>query len=123
MILIDTSIWIDHLRKADQRLLTVLNASLAATHPFVLGEIALGSLKDRRRLLGDLAALPMVEVATDDEVLSFIDSHDLAGSGVGYLDAHLLAGVKLTPGARLWSKDRKLCAAADRLGLAMTARD
>jgi predicted nucleic acid-binding protein len=89
-------------------------------HPFVLGEIALGRLRDPALVLGLLADLPQAIVATDGEVLGFIRRHGLAGLGIGYVDAHLLAAARLTPDARLWTRDRRLAEAAERLGLAAT---
>jgi hypothetical protein len=118
MILVDTSIWIDHFRRKDPRLSDLLEAVEIVTHPFIIGEIALGSIKDRRRILSALANLPFVTAATDEEALAFIEAQSLAGSGVGYLDAHLLASARLTPETRLWTRDKKLGVAAERLGLA-----
>ncbi len=89
-------------------------------HPFVLGEIALGSLRDPGAVLGALAALPQAMVPTEAEVRGFIARHGLAGSGIGYLDAHLLASVSLTPDARLWTRDRRLAREAGRLALAVS---
>ena len=90
-------------------------------HPFVLGEIALGRLRDPDMVLGLMADLPQAVVATDAEVLGFIRRDGLAGLGIGYVDAHLLAAARLTPDARLWTRDRRLAAAAERLGLAAPA--
>lgn len=118
MILIDTSIWIDHFRRANAALARYLESGAVAVHPFVIGEIALGSLKNRRAIIESLQDLPALTAATDEEVLEFIEAQSLAASGVGYLDAHLLASVQLTPSARLWTRDRKLKAAAEALGLA-----
>ncbi len=87
-------------------------------HPFVLGEIALGRLREPDLVLGLLADLPQAVVATDAEVLGFIRRHGLAGLGIGYVDAHLLTAARLTPDARLWTRDRRLAAAAHALGLA-----
>jgi hypothetical protein len=87
-------------------------------HPFVLGEIALGRLREPDLVLGLLADLPQAVVATDAEVLGFIRRHDLAGLGIGYVDAHLLTAARLTPDARLWTRDLRLAAAAHALGLA-----
>lgn len=123
MILVDTSVWIDHFRRSDSRLARLLEEPQVATHPFVIGEIAIGGLKNRSLVLSDLAALPSTNVATDEEVLVFIEKASLAGSGVGYLDAHLLASVKLTPGARIWTRDRKLATAAAALELTADPAD
>ncbi len=117
MILVDTSIWIDHLRAGDAVLAGLLRAGRAWTHPFVIGEIALGGLRDRALILHDLSMLPKVTVATDQEVLRLIETQSLFGLGVGYVDAHLLAAVRLTPGARLWTRDRRLGEASERLSL------
>ena len=117
MILVDTSVWIEHLRQGDERLVQLLNRCQALTHPHVIGELALGSLQNRRGVLDALQALPQATVATDDEVLRCIDANTLAGIGIGYVDAHLLAAVRLTPGSRLWTRDKRLLAASTRLGL------
>jgi predicted nucleic acid-binding protein len=119
--LVDTGIWIGHFRHGDGRLRSLLGASLVLGHAFVIGELACGTLPDRANLLRLLRELPQAVVAEPDEVLGFIDRHGLAGAGIGYVDAHLLASVALTPGARLWSGDRRLAAVAGRLGLAMQA--
>jgi len=87
-------------------------------HPAVIGELALGRLRDPEAVLGAVAGLPQAVAATDREVLAFIAGQDLAGSGIGYLDAHLLAATRLTPDALLWTRDRRLHAVAARLGLA-----
>ncbi len=87
-------------------------------HPCVLGEVALGNLKNRAAVLGAMSDLPLAAAATDDEVLRFIDARSLFGLGIGYIDAHLLAAVMLAPGTRLWTRDRRLGAASARLGLA-----
>jgi predicted nucleic acid-binding protein len=120
MILVDTSIWIDHLRASSDMLTHLLEEARVLTHPFVIGEIALGSLKNRKTVLATLADLPAATVASDEEVLSFIDAAALAGTGVGYLDAHLLASVKLTSGVKIWTRDNKLKSVAAAAGLAMT---
>ncbi len=88
-------------------------------HPFVIGEVALGHMRQRNLILAALSNLPRTQVATEDEVLSFIERNALFGRGVGYIDVHLLAAAQLTPGASLWTKDRKLHAVADALGLAV----
>jgi hypothetical protein len=117
VILVDTSIWVDHLRKGNSRLVTLLEDMEVLTHPFVIGEIALGLASQRHDTLEWLGHLPSAEVATHDEVLSMIDSRRLAGAGIGWVDAHLLASALLTD-APLWSLDRKLAAAARLLDLA-----
>lgn len=118
MILVDTSIWIDHLRQRDERLSKLLNQGLVLAHPFVIGELALGRLQNRAAILGALQDLPQAPVATDGEVLSFIQQNALSGIGIGYIDAHLLAAVRLAPGAALWTRDKWLLAAGTSLGLA-----
>lgn len=118
MILVDTSIWIDHFRTADNVLIGLLNAGMVLGHPFVVGELALGNLRQREVVLSNLADLPRATVATDAEVLHFINRFALSGSGVGYVDVHLLAAVRLTTGATLWTNDKRLHAAAIELNLA-----
>ena len=118
MILADTSVWVDHLRRGDARLAALLDTASVLIHPFVIGEIACGSLADRATVLGLLQDLPRAVVAEADEVLVFIERHRLHGQGLGYVDVHLLAAVALTPGARLWTLDKRLRAAALALGCA-----
>ncbi|PZO54831.1 MAG: VapC toxin family PIN domain ribonuclease [Alphaproteobacteria bacterium] len=118
MILVDTSIWIDHFRAADPQLADLLTRNEVLTHPAVIGEIALGSVAARAEVLRHLKNLPAALVATAEEVMVFIDNHGLANSGVGYVDASLLASAALTPGAALWARDKKLHAAAVRCGVA-----
>lgn len=118
MILADTSVWIEHFRRNDPRLVACLEDGQIAGHPFVLGEIALGHLTRRVDIVAFMQDLPQVTVATDGEVLHFIDRRGLAGLGIGYVDAHLLAAVHLAPGAALWTWDKRLAAAAVRLGIA-----
>lgn len=117
MILVDTSVWIDHLRAGDVDLATLLNGSQVLMHPFVLGELACGNLRNRNEVLALLKDLPRAAVATDDEVLFFIERHTLMGRGIGYVDAHLLAAVTLGDSARLWTRDKRLRAVADSLAL------
>lgn len=118
MILVDTSVWIDHLRAGDRELAELLNASKVLMHSFVLGELACGGLRNRDEVLALLKDLPRVTAATDDEVLFFIERHSLMGRGVGYVDAHLLAAVALDRSASLWTRDKRLRVAADSLALA-----
>ena len=101
MILVDTSVWIDHLRAGDAALAALLDANRVLAHPFVIGEIALGSLRQRDLVLGALRDLPRAVVATDDEVDRMIEDQVLYGLGISYVDAHLLAATRLTPGSAL----------------------
>ncbi len=118
MILVDTSIWIDHLRASDEKLITLLDAGMVLTHPFVIGELAVGNLGARETVLSDLSDLPGAVVATETEVLRFIDRYALFGRGAGYVDIHLLAAVQLTADAELWTRDKRLHGIAVQLGLA-----
>lgn len=118
MILVDTSVWIDHLRIGDTRLADLLDASSVLVHPFVIAEIALGQLRQRAVVLETLSALPQATLATHAEVLGFIDRHILSRRGIGYVDVHLLASTRLTPGATLWTADWRLQTAATDLDLA-----
>jgi len=117
MILVDTSIWIDHLRQTDQHLSFLLNNGHVLTHPAVIGELACGNIKNRKRFLNLISRLPHAKQATDDEVLFFIENNQLMGKGMGYIDAHLLASTALTQSARLFSKDKRLTKSAKALGL------
>lgn len=116
MILVDTSVWIDHLRSADSHLAGLLLEEQALCHPFVVGELACGAMKRRVEVLGLLRSLPRAPVVDDEEVLAFIDTHALMGSGLGWVDVHLLASVCLA-GQRLRTHDRRLAKAARRLGV------
>lgn len=118
MILVDTSVWIDHLRKGNTRLNSLLLDTAVLVHPFVIGELACGNLKNRNQVLNLLGDLPASRVANDEEVLFFIEHNNLMGRGIGYIDAHLLASVSLSSPARLWTVDRKLNNVASQLGLA-----
>jgi predicted nucleic acid-binding protein len=122
VILVDTSIWIQHLRRGHEALAELLDAGSVVLHPFVLGELALGNLSPRELVLNSLQALPQATVAMHEEVLAFIETGALSGLGVGYVDAHLLASVRLTAGTLLWTRDRRLQHAAERLGLAWLPR-
>jgi len=120
LILVDTSVWVDHLRAGDDVLASLLDAGMVLAHPFVIGELALGGLGQRESVLSALSDLPRAIAATDAEVLQFIDRHTLFGRGVGYIDIHLLAAAQLTAGTELWTRDKRLHAIAVQLGLAIT---
>ncbi|HET6656078.1 MAG TPA: type II toxin-antitoxin system VapC family toxin [Gammaproteobacteria bacterium] len=116
MILVDTSVWIDHLRYGVPALSAVLQQEKVLTHPFVLGEIACGNLKKRTETLIYLKKLPSAPIATDAEVLAFIERGELMGRGVGYMDAHMLAATALGGRSRLWTRDKRLAAVAAEMG-------
>jgi predicted nucleic acid-binding protein len=117
VILVDTSVWVDHLRKGDRALERLLGAGEVLCHPFVVGELAMGSLKDRG-VLGAMQNLPKPLFARDDEVLRFIGQRKIFGLGIGYIDAHLLTSVQITPAAKLWTRDKRLHAVATEMSLA-----
>jgi predicted nucleic acid-binding protein len=121
VILVDTSVWIDHLYGGDQALGALLSAGRILTHPFVIGELALGNLRQRHRVLSALQDLPAANVASRIELMAFIDRERPFGLGIGYVDAHLLAAVRLTPEASLWTRDKRLLDAAKRLSVAAHA--
>jgi predicted nucleic acid-binding protein len=118
VILVDTSIWVDHLRHGDPALVALLQSDRVMVHPFVIGEIALGSLKKRDMIIASLQDLPQAIVVTDKEALHFIESHSLSGSGIGYVDLHLLASTRLDKGSSLWTRDKRLLEVAQRLKMA-----
>ena len=116
-ILVDSSMWIGHLRRADPRLQSMLEHDVVVTHPFVLGELACGHLARRREVLGHLGRLPSLDVVSQAEALAFVEAHRLAGSGLGWIDVHLLAAARLAD-ATLCTTDRALARAAGALGIA-----
>lgn len=118
MILVDTSVWIGHLRSEDRKLTTLLNRDQVLIHTMVVGELACGNLRNRKEIMSLLGGLPRILVADHDEVIFFIERHELMGSGIGYVDAHLLASTALTQSARLWTHDLRLAQAAFELNLA-----
>lgn len=120
MILVDTSVWVEHLHVGNEDLAAFLNGGEVLGHPFVIGELALGNLRPRNPFLSDLRDLPQAIAAEDEEVLRLIDRHVLFGRGIGYVDAHLLAATRLTAGSKLWTRDRRLHTVAAQLGLAAT---
>ena len=120
MILVDSSVWVEHLRARNAALVRLLERGAVLMHPFVVGEVALGNLHQRELVLDSLANLPMATVASEAEVLDYINSAKLWGLGIGYVDAHLLASARLTPDTSLWTRDRRLDVAAEALGLRAT---
>lgn len=116
MTLVDTSVWVDHLRRGVPRLAALLEEGSVLCHPFVAGELACGHLGQRDRVLGLLATLPQAPTASHDETLRLLRAHSLHGQGLGWIDVHLLASALLGHSA-LWTRDRRLAAAALRLGV------
>jgi hypothetical protein len=117
VILVDTSVWVEHLRHGNARLVQLLHDELAVCHPFVVGELAMGSLRNRAEILDLLQRLPTMQVASHAEVLTLVERRHLNGAGLGWIDAHLLTSTILT-GRRLWSLDRRLADAAQRFDVA-----
>lgn len=118
MILADTSVWVDHLRKGNKRLAGFLNKGVVLCHPFIIGELTCGNLKNRSKILGMLASLPSISVAEHDEVLDFISRHKFQGQGIGWIDAHLLASTYLAR-CRIWTLDKFLLRVAKSLKVAI----
>jgi len=114
--LVDSSIWMNHFRKPDAGLVALLDAGECCTHPFVIGEVACGNLRNRKEIIALLHALPCVRKADDDEILFFVERNSLHGRGVGLIDVHLLASC-LTEPCALWTADKRLQAMAGGLRL------
>jgi predicted nucleic acid-binding protein len=119
VILADTSIWIDHFRHVDAELRRIIEDDRLLCHPSVIGELALGSIRDRGNVMAFLAAQRRAVVATHDEVMMMIDRHGIFSMGIGYIDAHLLASVLLDQRAALWTRDKRLRAAAEKAGASL----
>lgn len=116
MVLVDTSVWVSHLTRGSARLKTLLEEAQVVCHPFIIGELACGNTKNRTEILSLLHALPLASVAEHGEILRFIASHRLMGSGLGLIDVHLLASALLTR-VPLWTADKRLRAVSARLGV------
>jgi len=116
MILVDTSVWVDHFRRGNAQLRDLLNEGQVLCHPFILGEIASGSIRNRSEILTLLRLLPEATGATNQEAMDFLELNRLFGKGLGWVDIHLLASVRLT-GIRLWTLDTQMSAAAYFLGI------
>lgn len=121
MILVDTSVWIEHLRSGDATLTRLLGNSAVMAHPWIIGEVAVGNLSRRDEVIGLLRGLPQATVADNDEVLRLIEQEVLYGAGIGYVDAQLLAAAKLTADTTLWTRDKRLATVAARLALGFQA--
>jgi predicted nucleic acid-binding protein len=117
VVLVDTSVWVDHFRVASLPLVRLLKDAKVVVHPFVIGELACGRLARRHEVLSLLGKLPRVEPVSDAEALAFIDANGLAGSGIGLVDVHLLASARLAR-VSLYTRDKALARAGARLGLA-----
>lgn len=118
MILVDTSVWIDHLHTSQPALVELLERAEVCCHPMVVAELALGVMRDRSTVLRLLGDLPGVDLPTHDEVLSLVESSALPGQGLSVVDAHLLAAARMNDGVRLWTRDKRLRRQADRLQVA-----
>ena len=116
MVLVDTSVWISHFRRGSSQLQDLLKEGKVVCHPFIFGELACGNLNNRQEILALLDALPKTVQAEHEEVLYFIEQHQLMGKGLGYIDTHLLASTQLS-GIYLWTLDNNLKDAADELNL------
>jgi hypothetical protein len=114
MVLVDTSVWVSHLRDGNAELANLLNDGRVLCHPLIVGELACGNLKDREVILSFLQLLPVCIEAEHDEVLSFIENNRLMGKGLGYVDVHLITSAVLT-GVSIWTLDKKLAQTADSL--------
>jgi predicted nucleic acid-binding protein len=123
MILVDTSIWIDHFRRAESQLVHILDQGDVVMHPFVLGELVLGHVPGIGGMIDDLSRLPQATAASANEVLKFIMDRKLSGLGIGYVDAHLLASAALMPEVLIWTRDKRLRAAAQSLSLSVATHE
>jgi hypothetical protein len=117
MVLVDTSVWVAHLRDGTIGLEALLNEGHVLCHPFIVGELACGNLRNRSEILSLLYALPMAMHAEHEETIQFIENYSLMGKGLGYMDVHLLASAILTK-VTLWTLDKKLNEVSSKLGLA-----
>jgi predicted nucleic acid-binding protein len=115
-VLVDTSIWINHLKTSNKKLISLLEDNFILTHEFIIGELACGSIKKRKEFLKHLKRLPLVKPATHEECLYFLEKNNLTGSGIGWIDIHLLSSCKLT-GCKIWTNDTKLKKVAKNLKL------
>ena len=122
MILVDTSVWIDHFKAPVAALEELSRSEQILGHPFITGELAVGHLRDWTGTIDALRRLLQAKVASELEVLTLISSERLAATGLGFVDVHLLASCRIAPGIRLWSRDKRLAKHADQLGVAWAGR-
>lgn len=120
MVLVDTSIWVDHLRQGNVNLARLLTRGQACIHNMVIGELACGNLQNRNQLMALWQNLPAVVTASHQEALFLLESHSLMGKGIGYVDLHLLSSCLLTHTAQLWTRDKRLLGIAETLGITYT---
>jgi hypothetical protein len=123
LILVDTSVWVDHIRHSVPELANLVRTGRCVMHPYVLAEIALGNLPDWSRRVIQLRALPVVRPLSTEELLALIEELRLQGSGLGFVDGHLLGSCRSASGTRIWSRDKKLASIASSLGLAWSESD
>lgn len=122
MILVDTSVWVDHLRHGDERLAQLLTQGQVGMHPMVTGELVCGHLQNRKQLTTLWQNMPHCIEASHQEAMFFLESHLLMGKGIGFVDLHLLASAQLTSNTKLWTRDKRLSSVAQSLGLAFSDR-
>lgn len=118
IVLADTSVWTDHIRNGDAQMQVLADGERLLMHPYVIAELRMGNLKRRKTFLSGLHEMDMAVRASDEEVAALVENHRLFGSGIGWIDVHLLTSVLLMDEVRLWTRDRRLNAAAQRLGVA-----
>ncbi len=123
MILVDSSIWVDHFRRNNEILSDLLSRHQLLGHPFILGEIMMGNPENRVSIFEALSDLPQARIAENDEVMRFVERNKIYGSGVGYIDAHLLASVRLMPRSSIWTTDRRMALVAERLGILLRVKE
>lgn len=117
MILVDTSVWVDHLRRGDDTLIQLLSQGQVYIHPMIIGELACGHLQNRKQLIDLWQNLPCSVEASHHEAMLFVESHRLMGRGIGFVDVHLLTSTRLTANTQLWTRDNRLASVAQFLGV------
>jgi len=117
LILVDTSVWVDHLRNPETTLEQLIRANLVIGHPYVTGEVAVGDIRDWHETVTGLQELRQAQIATETEFLALVAQEKLAATGLGFVDIHILASCRITPDTKLWSRDKRLARHADRLGV------